>query len=126
MMARATGQTVENLKNIPLIYPMLVTKHSLGAEFSGINTNIVMFFEQLNPPNVTLVYETAYDNSIESQYESMDIGYDFPSKIKEKDVNGESYYSRNGGVCIVLVMVGNMNRSAMDRDIYSIIDIFSS
>lgn len=93
MMAGATGQTVEDLKSIPVIYPMLVMKHPLGTEFTGINTNIVMFFEKLSPTNVTLVDETIYLNSTKNQYESMDIGYEFPSGIKEIEVAAETYYS---------------------------------
>ncbi|MBN2559266.1 MAG: hypothetical protein JXB33_10980 [Clostridia bacterium] len=91
MLAGATGQTVEELMNIPVIYPMLVMKYPLGASFTGINTNIVVLFEKLSPPNDTLVDEKIYLNSVKNQFENM--GYEFPSDINEIEVAGKDYHS---------------------------------
>ncbi|MFO7611388.1 MAG: hypothetical protein R6W99_02715 [Clostridia bacterium] len=127
IIAGATGQTVEELKNIPVIWPMFIMKYPLGTTFTGMNTNIVMFFEKLIPPNDTQVDETVYLNSVKSQFESM--GYEFPSSITEIDVAGKTYHSmkavisessmqqrflcrKHENYMIGIILTGDINNSA--------------
>jgi len=92
ILAGATDQDMEALASIDYAYPMFISKYPLGDEVGVFNTNLLISYEKLNPPNDILVGGYMYLSVVRSQYEDMDMGYEFIGDITEVQVAGKTYF----------------------------------
>ena len=93
VIAGATGEDTAVLEDANYIYPMLIMKYPLDSTADDINTNMVVFFEKIEPPNDLLVGATTYINIVQDQYISLDMGYEIIGDITEVQVGDKTYSS---------------------------------
>lgn len=87
------AQELADLENANYVYPMMIMKYTPGIYFDGINTNIIVFYEKLLPPNNVLVGGKSYLEITKKQYIDLNIGYEINEDIIDIKVAGAKFFT---------------------------------
>lgn len=133
--------TEEELENISYIYPMMIAKYPMDSDFTGINTNMIVFYEKLQPINVLLVNGKDYLEITKESYESMNMGYEITGGIAKSKVAGADFYMmiaddntnglqqvflcrKHGGFIIGFIITGSLDNQSEIDDLIERIEVY--